>query len=421
MKTKDRLFTRDQVRGCILGGAVGDALGYPVEFMSRGEILKRYGPDGITRHELNAEGLAEISDDTQMTLFTATGMLFAATRSATKGIGGNPHSYMWMHYLDWYATQTGGCQGGFGGSWLGWEPRMYVRRAPGNTCMSALEDIKKNGKDRTPNNSKGCGGVMRVAPVAVTNDFCNTPEALMVTLGAKIADITHNHPLGTLPAAAFVMILRRIATEGGYRNINYFSGLVQRVADDLENIHVDFDEDSPTYGEMYPEYTQPFKELLDKAVRLAFADVPDHEAVSMLGQGWTADEALAIALYCAMKHIDSFEDAVVAAVNHDGDSDSTGSICGNIMGLLVGESGIPQYYLQNLEIKDLMDEICEDIYQGCRIAEYSNYDDISPKEARDWEKKYIQCISLHLKPTWDAAAWKRSYDESSKGIVEVNS
>ena len=59
---------KNKVLGSMIGGAIGDALGYPVEFMSYSQIIHKYGPSGITRYHLNANGLAEISDDTQMSL-----------------------------------------------------------------------------------------------------------------------------------------------------------------------------------------------------------------------------------------------------------------------------------------------------------------------------------------------------------------
>jgi len=391
MRDKERLFNQEQVCGCFLGGAVGDALGYAVEFCSCSEILRRFGQRGITRYVLNREGLAEISDDTQMTLYTATGMLFASTRGHTHGIAGNPEMYIWRHYADWYLSQIGDKTFGVGGSWLALEKRLRVRRAPGNTCMSALEILLKEGEDnRIRNNSKGCGGVMRVAPVAVTNEFPFASEDDIVTLGSKVADITHNHPLGTLPAAAFVMILRRIVTEKCSQNFNCFAELVQRVADSLKNIHIDYD--GPTYGETYPEETERFKALLLRTVELCLSPRTDAECIREIGEGWVADEALAIALFCALRHMDSFEDAVIAAVNHDGDSDSTGSICGNIMGLFVGEKGIPDYFLENLELRDIIEEVAQDVYYGCRISEYSNFEDISPDDARLWELKYIDSV-----------------------------
>ena len=69
------MYDLDRYRGCLLGGAAGDALGYPVEFLSLADIRERYGPAGITSYALQ-HGVAQISDDTQMTLFTANGLLF---------------------------------------------------------------------------------------------------------------------------------------------------------------------------------------------------------------------------------------------------------------------------------------------------------------------------------------------------------
>lgn len=404
---KERLFSKDQVRGCILGGAVGDALGYPVEFMSYNQIRQKYGSRGITEFELDENGVAEISDDTQMTLFTATGLLFASTRAHTHGVCGYPDRYVRMHYIDWFATQTGGNQGGYGGSWLGWEKKMYVRRAPGNTCLSALKAISMD--MAVENTSKGCGGVMRVAPVAVFNDYCQNSEGQIATLAAKLAGMTHKHPLGSLPAAALAMIIRRIVLEECPANFNCLAGLVQRVATDVLRTRIDYD-DSLTYYDKWPQESETLTALLRRTVETALEPITDQEAIKSIGEGWTADEALAIAVLCVLRHPDSFEDAVIAAVNHDGDSDSTGAICGNIMGVIVGERGIPARFLERLEIKDLIDEVVEDFYIGCRIAEYGPLEEISNEDARNWEMKYIYSTSLHREPSWDSEEFKKEFD-----------
>ena len=95
----------NRIKGCLVGGAVGDALGYAVECSRLKSILKEYGPDGITRYDLDG-GLARISDDTQMALFTATALLFGETRGRMRGIGAGPVGYFDRAYLDWYLTQT---------------------------------------------------------------------------------------------------------------------------------------------------------------------------------------------------------------------------------------------------------------------------------------------------------------------------
>jgi len=126
-------------KGCLIGGAVGDALGYAVEFLPAGSIFKKYGENGITEYELR-HGVAEISDDTQMTLFTATGLLVGTTRGMTRGIMGDyAECYIAYSYRDWYRTQTEKypLPEEYHYSWLVNVPEMFSRRAPGNTCLSA--------------------------------------------------------------------------------------------------------------------------------------------------------------------------------------------------------------------------------------------------------------------------------------------
>ena len=102
----DKNIIKDRIRGSLMAGAAGDALGYTVEFMSRRSILAQYGSKGITKFDLSSDDKALVSDDTQMTLFTACGMLMGVTRGYMRGIGEQPEKYVYGAYLDWYYTQT---------------------------------------------------------------------------------------------------------------------------------------------------------------------------------------------------------------------------------------------------------------------------------------------------------------------------
>ena len=70
----------------LLGGAVGDALGAPIEFMSKSAIMQKYGKDGVQNYVEFSDGTGAITDDTQMALFTAEGILRAYVRGSEKGI-----------------------------------------------------------------------------------------------------------------------------------------------------------------------------------------------------------------------------------------------------------------------------------------------------------------------------------------------
>lgn len=116
---------------------------------------------------------------------------------------------------------------------------------------------------------------------------------------------------------------------------------------------------------------------MDKAVALAGKDIDDSDAIRQIGEGWVAEETLAIAVYCVLKYPDDFEKAVVASVNHSGDSDSTGAVTGNIMGAIVGYDSIPPYYKDNLELRWLIEEIADDMAKGLDLQNMK------------WRNKYI--------------------------------
>ena len=98
-----------------------------------------------------------------------------------------------------------------------------------------------------------------------------------------------------------------------------------------------------------------------KAINLAQTTSYSPEIIETLGEGWVAEEALAISLYCAISFKDSFEKGVLASVNHSGDSDSTGSITGNFLGLMLGKDSIPQKWIDNLLYKDIVCKVAEDL------------------------------------------------------------
>lgn len=131
----------------------------------------------------------------------------------------------------------------------------------------------------------------------------------------------------------------------------------------------------------YPDnkHAMQMVELINRAIYLAGMHTSPTEAIPQLGEGWVGEEAVAIAIYCSLRFADSFEEAVIAAVNHDGDSDSTGALTGNIMGAYHGMSAIPERFTAPLELRRVIEQLAEDLYQGCPTV-----------EAADWDKKYYR-------------------------------
>ena len=133
---------KNKIRGSLIGGAIGDALGYPVEFMKYEGITEKYGESGITNLlPYLANGKAVISDDTQMTLFTAVGLLNCFTINTVNGTEYSPEKSIYKSYLDWYACQYGQkLKKPF--TWLFDVEELHVPRAPGITCLNSLSSGK---------------------------------------------------------------------------------------------------------------------------------------------------------------------------------------------------------------------------------------------------------------------------------------
>ena len=214
---------------------------------------------------------------------------------------------------------------------------LFARRAPGNSCLSALATGKMGTIEKPINNSKGCGGVMRVAPVGLF--LHRYPEDAM-RHGMGIAALTHGHPTWYIAAGAFSVIIAELINGKSLEvSLNTSFELLKEL--DKNN-----------------ETTLALK----NAIELANTDIDTSKAIKQLGEGWIAEEALAIAVYCSLKEND-FKKALRIAVNHDGDSDSIGSICGNILGAKEGMKVITQSWLSQIELKELIIDIAKKLYQ----------------------------------------------------------
>ncbi len=334
----------DRIRGCLLGGAVGDAIGAAVEFASWSEICAAHGDAGITGMEPSYGRRGAITDDTQMTMFTVEGLIRAAVRLHHTGIT-TVTGVVWHAYQRWLVTQgeeqAGGWEGEKVDGWLADVTGLHERRAPGDTCLAALTSGLMGAPDIPINDSKGCGGVMRVAPVGLIA----TPDVAFAH-GIDVAAITHGHPGGYLPAGVLAAMVA---------SIMHGASITDAVTDatPLLRSHRDHED---------------VLRLLDGGRRLGTAATLNAPTIERIGGGWTGDEALAIAVACAIG-ADDFRHGVLAAANHSGDSDSTAAICGNLLGALWGVDAIPREWLAELELRDEIDTLAHDLHHQFHAAD----------------------------------------------------
>lgn len=302
----------DRLAGCLLGGALGDALGYPIEFEKISHMSQDHDFDKII-------GRLVVSDDTQMTLFTANALL----------LEGDLRINTWSCYQDWLETQFKQGKSELSHrpiSWLMEYPEMYASREPGRTCLMTLMRGIPGDKAEPINQSKGCGALMRVAPLA----FIDQKDLYSVVI--ENSALTHGHQMSHISSVALVGLLKYIS-EG--KDLNTSVSLMRK---DIKQVFANSLE------------IKIFDDLLEKAVLASEKNLDDMETISKLGEGWIAEETLAIALYCSLKYSSDFKKALRVAVFHDGDSDSTGSVTGQILGTLLGAKELPREEIKRLDL-----------------------------------------------------------------------
>jgi ADP-ribosylglycohydrolase/protein-tyrosine phosphatase len=272
------LDLRSRMRGCLLGGAIGDALGAPVEFMQWSEIKSRFGPEGITDFSPAYGRIGAITDDTQMTIFTAEGLLRAAVQGRLKEPCSVP-SVICHAYLRWLLTQgvapsMTATEIGQDG-WLWSEKVLHSRRAPGNTCISALRAMTHFTANRAANNSKGAGGIMRIAPIACFASRDDASAAAEVfQLAKEAAWITHGHPSGFLSAAAFAVIVHAL----------------------LWGLPIDLGIQRAKTLLQCEDGSDETLNAMEIGLACAGKKMAPELAIPMIGEGWVGEEALGIAI-----------------------------------------------------------------------------------------------------------------------------
>lgn len=306
----------------------------------------RAGERGITDLVPMGGRRGLVTDDTQMTLFSVEGIIRSSVRW-DRGVC-HPPGVVHRAYLRWLTTQQQESPPDDVSGWLGRQQWLYAVRAPGNACVSGLRSGRMGTLAEPVNpNSKGCGTVMRSAPFGlIPTPWYRLKNAF--DFAVECAVLTHGHPTGYLAAGAFAAIVRQLIDDVPLPEA--VEGALVLLAE-YEN---------------HEETTA----ALRKAVALAGSGrLPSPEVVHELGGAWIAEEALAIGVYCALVHPSPGEmrQALLLAVNHSGDSDSTGSVCGNLLGrkgwwsgVGRGETALPADWVAEVEGRGTILELADD-------------------------------------------------------------
>ncbi|MEU9872070.1 ADP-ribosylglycohydrolase family protein [Actinomadura sp. NPDC048021] len=325
----------DRMLGCLFGGAVGEALGRPVEGMSLAEIRAACGPAGVT----GLPRRAEIGEATQLSLLTAQAGVQASIRARARGIGGAYFGLAQANYLAWLRAQGERVpeqDSPVSGPALR-DPAVTAGRGAGRTTLAALRRAAERGKpgwplgtvDEPVNDSKGSAGTVRAAPCG----FGHPDPGAVFARGQGTAALTHGHPSGRLPAGTLAVAVSALVHGAALAD-------ALRVAMAELRKHAGHEETSAA---------------LEKALALPLSG-PAPERLESLGGGFTGPEALAIAVHAALAAeaaggypLEIVPRGMLLAVNHSGDSDSTGAVCGNLLGARYGSRAVPEHWRAGVE------------------------------------------------------------------------
>ena len=360
---------RDQNwRGCLLGLAVGDAMGYAVDRLSWEEISRDYGPDGIRGYDL-VNGYADVSSHTQIAAYTACGLLVGMTRRQRLGKMAPYARYAELAMREW-------CQ------------NQHARRLPDRTAcwVSEVEDLRRRrcldtrmldtlsrerlGAIGSPCNSfdsPGCLGAAVSAGAFFAPDRMAAYE--VGSLGAGVVAMTHGDPMTFLAGAVTAYVVAGILQDQETSLREHFLQATDVVA--------------AQFGGDYPQ-AETLKRLLYRATLLASNTLlPPRDAMEHLGCTNFA-ECLAGAMYTSLVSEKDFDAAMILAVNHSGRSAAVGALVGAFLGARLGAEAIPEFYLEGLESVQVLAELAEDLLEGCPVGRGAGFFDDT------WDQKYIQ-------------------------------
>lgn len=351
--------------GCFLGMAVGDAMGYTVDEMSLREIRAEYGPGGLLGYDLR-NGSAEVTSYTQIAAFVANGLLLWVTR----GKPGTQTQYVAVALREWLKRQNFPRDPARSACWVAQVPQLRRKLCRDARMQDALR-LERLGTPENPANSAvSPGAILAGAVVGLAFDPDRAEPQQIGQLATQIGALTHGGAEAFLSAAVLAYTV---------------AGLIQAPEEPLKNQFA-FAVDAVQRqfsGKFYEaEY---LAQKLRKA--MAMAENPYANTVKDMEELYcrTAGDCLAGAMYACLVSNQDFDEAMITAVNHSGRSAAVAAITGAVLGILLKEEGLPEFYKESLEAAPALRTLAEDLAVGSPTR--GLFDD-------DWDHKYTQGLPL---------------------------
>lgn len=346
-------------RGCLLGFAVGDAMGYAVNDKTWDEIAESYGPGGLLGYDLCNDG-AQITSYTQIAVYMENAMLAALSRGKKDACV----QYGAAALKEWANRQHFPRDPAPSAFWVARMPQLR-RRYCKDTRLLAVLHGNTLGTTSAPTNASDAPGALSYGLAA---GMYYAPERMgpeqIGTLAAELAAMTHGGAKAFLSAAVLAYTVAGILQAPEVPLRQQFTQAVDVVR--------------ALFGERFP--MDAVAEPIQLALALAQTPGDDPRADMERLKCEDAPSCLAGAFYASLVYPESFDDALVCAINHSGISCATGAVTGAILGASMGAEALPDFYLESLDCADALSELAGDMTRGSLTAGLFD---------TDWDQKYI--------------------------------
>lgn len=356
----------DQYLGCLLGLAVGDALGVTVDSKLYSQICQDYGPAGLLGYDL-VNGCASVSSHTQVAAFALNGLLVSIAKGRTtlddylhyitRGLGEWAHA---QHLPG--APRTRCC-------WIYHVPQMRQKRCMDARTLDALTRGVTGTMEAPANGSTGPGTLTAAAMVGLYFSPDRMQMADLGPLAGQTVALTHGSPLAFLSGVTLAYALAGILQAPDVPLEQQFSQAAQVMLGQ--------------FGRDFPQ-AKTVSDLIHQAIGAFHApELLPVQAMEILGCS-SAPQVLAGAVYACLAGLEDFDSAMIIAVNHSGKSAAVGALTGALMGAHLGRCALPDFYLESLPCTDMLRELAQDLEtcgpKGWRARLFDH----------DWDRKYVQ-------------------------------
>lgn len=354
-------------RGCLLGMAVGDAMGYTVDSRSWQEIREDYGPHGLLGYDL-VNGYADVTSYTQLAAFTCNGLLFGLTRGQMLGKMAPFIKYIGLSSREWAASQRPWGRPSRTYCWLLRKPELCRRHCMDTRMLDTLSRENLGTLETPVNSFPGPGGLTTAIGVGLFFHRDRMDRGEMDRLGAEAVALTHGSPTAFLSGAVVTHVISRLLSQPEAPLKPVFLEAVEAMKEQFGH-----------------QYSQAFEIATLVRHAVTYAESPGLGAVEVMERLGcdSAAQVLAGAVYACLSGGKDFDAALITAVNHSGRSAAVGALTGAILGLRLGEEALPDFYIECLEPAEVLRELADDLYTGCPMEKGNKLFDL------DWDYKYL--------------------------------